>query len=227
MKNNLYLRSTLTLISIIVIVASLIFQENVVLAAETEGYQSPLNQFTIGGVNFTAYAIAPLEWEGTGQTNISVFINATVIPAQANLTIISVSFYYQKINKPNREFADITVVNTTLTNQNRTLDVIKPLYPPSDVDKFNITIDITAKTDTVSDQDFYMEFPGDYPYINVKREKVIPIINLPGFPNSESFIRWIIIFGFSTILLALPSIFVGSKKIGEWIEKRKKSKGRN
>ena len=117
-------------------------------------------------------------------------------------------------------------INTKLTQ--RELEQRTTLYAPDDVDKyFNISIVILAhSTNVTENQVFESEFPGDEPYIEVKKDIVLPVINLPGFPDAATFGRWIFIFGVSFVLIVFPSILVLSFKTKEFIEKRKKKGGK-
>ena len=67
-----------------------------------------------------------------------------------------------------------------------------------------------------------MEFPGDLPYIEVEDTSANPIINLPGFPESRTFWRWILIFFLAMIIMTLPASYVAFVKIQQNLKSRKK-----
>ncbi len=194
-----------------------------VLGEET-GYTSPLNFFQIGGdTNFTAYVVAPLSWELNKPVNLTLYINVTVLPEGSNMTIVSLSYSYNLPNSPYPIYQTPSTPNEMITEANQQVVDRKILRAPSDVEEFNITIKIIANSSSSPEnQEFEMEFPGDLPYIEVEDTSANPIINLPGFPESRTFWRWILIFFVAMIIMTLPASYVAFMKIQQNLKSRKK-----
>lgn len=194
------------------------------VVGEETGYTSPLNFFQIGGdTNFTAYVVAPLSWELNKPVNLTLYINITVLPEDSNISIISLSYRYNLPNSPYPIHQPTSIPNVIVTEANQQVVDRKTLSAPSDVEEFNITIKIIANSSSSPDnQVFEMEFPGDLQYIEVEDTSANPIINLPGFPESRTFWRWILIFFVAMIIMTLPASYVAFVKIQQNLKSRKK-----
>ncbi len=188
-------------------------------------YTSPKETLEINGdTNFTVYSTAPLTWESNSQTNYTVYFNSTGVPLGENITLVSVAIYYNIPDNPHRQQARILTPQVNLTGVNQQYEILSSLRPPSDADEFNITIEIVARsTSEPENKLFETQFPGDGIYIDIKTDLVLPVINLPGFPNIETFARWIFIFAVAFVIISLPAIFVVSFKIQDFVKTRKKS----
>ncbi|MBY9001593.1 MAG: hypothetical protein KGD64_11790 [Candidatus Heimdallarchaeota archaeon] len=198
---------------------------NVSLGQESV-YTSPKITLEINEeTNFTVYSTAPLTWELNDYQNFTIYVNSTGIPLGDNITLVSISIYYNIPNDPHRQQARILTPQVNLTGVNQQYESISALRPPSDADEFNITIEIVAQSTSVPDnQLFETQFPGDETYIDIQKDLVLPVINLPGFPNIETFTRWIFIFCVAFVIISLPAIFVASFKIQEAVKTGKMGK---
>ncbi|MHA1667936.1 MAG: hypothetical protein ACTSX6_02120 [Candidatus Heimdallarchaeaceae archaeon] len=187
-------------------------------------HESPLTTFYVDDVtNFTFYSSAPLKWKQYSPVNLTIYINSTGLPTDVNLTIISISIFYNITDNTHGQLETILTPNTNMTKVNQLLELRKTLLAPNDADSFTITFIILAKSTLVPEnQVFRAYFPGDENTIEVKKEAVLPIINLPGFPDSQTFLRWIFIFFIVLVLIAFPGIFVASFKIKEKLDLKKK-----
>ncbi len=194
------------------------------VVGEETGYTSPPNFFQIGGdTNFTVQAVAPLSWELNKQVNLTLYINVTVLPEGLNMSIISLSYSYNLPYSPYRSYQTFKTPNVMMTETNQQFVDIASLYAPDDVEEFNITIEIIANSSSSPEnQEFEIEFPGDYPSIEVDDKSANPIINLPGFPESRTFWRWIPIFFVTMIIMTLPASYVVFMKIQQNLKSRKK-----
>lgn len=194
------------------------------VVGEETGYTSPLNFFQIGeDTNFTAYAVAPLSWELNKPVNLTLYINVTVLPEGSNMSIVSLSYWYNLPNSPYPDYQPASIPNVMVTEVNQQVVDRKTLFAPLDVEEFNITIRIIANSSSSPEnQEFEMEFPGDLPYIEVEDTSANPIINLPGFPETRTFWRWILIFFVTMIIMTLPASSVAFMKIQQNLKKRKK-----
>jgi len=215
--------SKIIIIILLVNIPVLAFTSYVSMSQESV-YTSPKKTLEINGdTNFTVYSTAPLTWELNGHENFTIYFNSTGVPSGENITLVSVSIYYNIPDNPHRQQARILTPQVNLTGVNQQYEILSSLSPPSDADEFNITIEIIAKsTSEPENQLFEAQFPGDGIYIDIKKDLVLPVINLPGFPDIETFARWIFIFAVAFIIISLPSIFVASFKIQELVKTRKK-----
>ena len=216
--------SKIIIIILLVNLPVLAFTSYVSISQEESVYTSPKETLEINGnTTFTVYSTAPLTWELNGQTNYTIYFNSTEVPAGENITLVSVSIYYNVPDDPHRQQARILTPQVNLTGVNQQYEILSTLRPPSDADEFNITIEIIARsTSKPENQLFEAEFPGDGIYIDIKKDLVLPVINLPGFPDIETFLRWIFIFAVAFVIISLPAIFVASFKIQELVKARKK-----
>jgi hypothetical protein len=217
--------SKIIMIILLVNIPVLGFTGYVSLSQDESVYTSPRETLEINeDTNFTVYSTAPLTWESSSQENYTIYFNSTGVPVGENITLVSVSIYYNIPDDPHRQQARILTPQVNLTGVNQQYEILNSLRPPSDADEFNITIEIIARsTSDPENQLFEAQFPGDGIYIDIKEDLVLPVINLPGFPDIETFLRWIFIFGVAFVIISLPAIFVASFKIQELVKTRKKS----
>ncbi len=215
--------SKIIIIILLVNIPVLAFTSYVSISQESV-YTSPKETLEINGdTNFTVYSTAPLTWELNGHENYTIYFNSTGVPSGENITLVSVSIYYNIPDDPHRQQARILTPQVNLTGVNQQYEILSSLKPPSDADEFNITIEIIAKsTSKPENLLFEAQFPGDEIYIDIKKDLVLPVINLPGFPDIETFARWIFIFAVAFVIISLPAIFVASFKIQELVKTRKK-----
>ncbi|MFW9852917.1 MAG: hypothetical protein ACFFDS_08240, partial [Candidatus Thorarchaeota archaeon] len=211
----------LTLFTSIVVNLESIAQEGV--------YYSPTSFFELNNEkNFTVYSTAPLTWTLNSAVNFSVYLNATGLPSGENITIEVITVYFDSPDYTYKKQKYAFTPMTNLTETQRELEQRTILYAPDDVNKyFNISLVILAHcTNVTNNQVYEADFPGDVEYIEVKKNIALPIINLPGFPDADTFLRWIFIFGVAFVLISMPSIFVVSFKIKEIVESRKTKGGK-
>ncbi|MHA1622769.1 MAG: hypothetical protein ACTSVO_11570 [Candidatus Heimdallarchaeaceae archaeon] len=215
--------SKFIIIVLLVNISVLFFTSSVSISQESV-YTSPKDTLEISGdTNFTVYSTAPLTWELNGQENYTMYFNSTGVPIGENITLVSVAIYYNIPDDPHRQQARIFTPQVNLTGVNQQYEILSTLRPPSDTDEFNITIEIIATSTSEPDnQLFETQFPGDELYIEIRKDLVLPVINLPGFPDIETFSRWIFIFAVAFVIISLPAIFTASFKIQELVKTRKK-----
>jgi len=185
-------------------------------------YTSPTYSFEIDeNTNFTVVSQAPLTWQQNQYENITVIIKTTGLEVGENLSLTLVSFLFNYPGDPVPHSSGSKIINQNLTQIDQTYEFNKTFLPP-DEERFNITIKIIANSTGVPvAQEFFAQFPGDEPYIEVKKSKALPVINLPGFPDPQTFVRWIFIFLVIIGIISLPSIFVAYTKIQEKVKGRK------
>jgi hypothetical protein len=217
-------RQSILFISIIIL--SSFFTFNV--AAQDSVYTSPKTTFVLdSNTNFTVQSAAALTWNLNQRENLSIEIEATGLPSGENISIVTISIYYNIPDDPHKKYQTSVVPKENFTEVNQVQIYNSSLFAPDETNEFNITIEIVAFSTSIPDNQFYeAEFPGDVEYIEVKEDRALPIINLPGFPDAQTFSRWIFIFALSFILIAMPSIFVAAFKIKDALGNRKKKGGK-
>ena len=165
------------------------------LEGQTSVYTSPTYRFEIdSSTNFTVVSRAPLSWKENVDVNFSITFGANNIQAGYNISItyVDITYIYPDNVTEARYLHDEDFI---LNETNQIYNINTTLIAPSDYDLFNISIEILAHSSSYpSDTLFIAYFPGDKSYIQVEREGANPIINLPGFPDELTFVRWIIIF---------------------------------
>jgi hypothetical protein len=178
-------------------------------------------------MNFTVQSAAPLTWNQNQRVNLTIEIEATGLPVGENISISTISIYYNIPDDPHKKYQTSIVPRNNFTELNQVQIFNSSLFAPDETKEFNITMEfIVFSTSIPENQFFEAVFPGDVEYIEVKEDRALPIINLPGFPDGQTFSRWIFIFAISFILIAMPSIFVASFKIKEVIQNRSKKGGK-
>ncbi|MCE7741532.1 MAG: hypothetical protein GOP50_03650 [Candidatus Heimdallarchaeota archaeon] len=205
---------TLNLI-LITILALTILPINQVKGQESV-YTSPTYRFEIDeNSNFTVVSRAPLSWEENVGVNFSITFGAANIQSGYNISItyVDITYVYPDNETEARYLhAEDFVLNETIQAYN----INTTLIAPADYNLFNISIEIIAKSSSHPlDSLFIAQFPGDKSYIQVERGDANPIINLPGFPDPQTFVRWIIIFVFIFLVMITPALFIGIPKTVE------------
>ncbi|MHA1302740.1 MAG: hypothetical protein ACTSQE_01610 [Candidatus Heimdallarchaeaceae archaeon] len=172
----------------------------------------------------TVSAAAPLTWTLNEPTNFTVTIRLSTIAENDSLYITYIATAYNIPGEPFPEDQKTTIVQENLTEIDQEIEKIQTRYAPENTDEFNITLSILAKTTNMTEaQEFKMDFPGKgESNITIKKNVVLPIINLPGFPNTETFVRWILIFIIVLIIVLMPALFVSYFKIQEWTKMKKR-----
>jgi hypothetical protein len=198
------------------------------ILAQESVYTSPKTTFVIDSyTNFTVQSAAPLTWNLNQRVNLTIEIEATGLPVDENISIATISIYYNIPDDPHKKYQTSIVPRNNFTEVNQVQTFNSSLFAPDDTNEFNITLEfIVFSTSIPENQFFEAEFPGDVEYIEVEEDRTLPIINLPGFPDGQTFSRWIFIFAIAFILIAMPSIFVASFKIKDAIGNRKKKGGK-
>ncbi|MHA2357399.1 MAG: hypothetical protein ACXABK_01345 [Candidatus Heimdallarchaeaceae archaeon] len=191
-------------------------------------YTSPKTTLSLdSNTNFTIQSAAPLTWNLNQFVNFTIYLNVTGLPFGENLTISSIAIYFNIPDDPHRKFITSIAPRNNFTELNQQQIFNTSLTAPTDTDEFNITMNFVAfSTSLPENQAFEVQFPGDIEYISVKQDVVLPIINLPGFPNVETFWRWFFIFIVSLILIGMPGILAASFKLQEVVMDRKKKGGK-
>ncbi|UJG42093.1 MAG: hypothetical protein K9W45_06435 [Candidatus Heimdallarchaeum aukensis] len=191
------------------VVSLLLIQINNVNAKETVFTATQIidiNETT----QITVSMAAPLTWEINTGINISVNIKLSKIAQNDSLFITYIKTEYNIPGKQFPEDQQITIIENNLTNIGEQISINQTRYAPENTDEFNITLSILAQTvNMTSTEEFSMDFPGKgEDNILVKKNLVLPIINLPGFPNIETFSRWIVIFVVIQLVIMSPALFV-------------------
>ena len=197
------------------------------ILAQDSVYTSPKSTFAIdSNTNFTVQSAAPLTWNLNQRVNLTIEIEATGLTVGENISISTISIYYNIPDDPHKKYQTSIVPKDNFTEVNQIQAFNSSLFAPDDTNEFNITIELIVFSTSIPENQFFeAAFPGDIEYIEVEEDKALPIINLPGFPDGQTFARWIFIFAISFILIAMPSIFVASFKVKEAFQNRRKKGG--
>ncbi|UJG44919.1 MAG: hypothetical protein K9W46_06990 [Candidatus Heimdallarchaeum endolithica] len=209
----------------------IIFQFNNVNAKETVFTATEIidiNETT----QITVSMAAPLTWEINTGINISVSIKLSQIAQNDSLFITYIKTEYNIPGKQFPENQQISIIEDNLTYIGEEFNINQTRYAPENTDEFNITLSILAQTVNMTNtEEFSMDFPGKgEDNIIIKKNLVIPVINLPGFPNIETFSRWIIIFIVIQLIIMSPAILVLYFKISKQktrSQRKKKRRGEN
>lgn len=212
------------LVSVIVIGSFFAFD----ILAQDSVYTSPKSTFSVdSNTNFTVQSAAPLTWNLNQKVNLTIEIEATGLPVGENISIETISIYYNIPDDPHKKYQTSIVPRNNFTELDQVQTFNSSLFAPDDAMEFNITLEFVVYSTSIPDNQFFeAEFPGDVEYIEVEEDRTLPIINLPGFPDAVTFSRWIFIFAISFILIAMPSIFVASFKIKDIMQNRSKKGGK-
>jgi len=198
------------------------------ILAQDSVYTSPKSTFVVdSNTNFTVQSAAPLTWNLNQQVNLTIEIEATGLPVGENISIETISIYFNIPDDPHKKYQTSIVPRNNFTELDQVQTFNSSLFAPEDTKEFNITLEFVVYSTSIPDNQFFeAEFPGDVEYIEVEEDRTLPIINLPGFPDAQTFSRWIFIFALSFILIAMPSIFVASFKIKDAMQSRSKKRGK-
>lgn len=183
------------------------------LDSQESVYTSPTYRFIIDEyTNFTVVSRAPLSWKENTDVNFNITFGAANIESGYNITVTYVDITY--IYPDNVTEARYLHAYDFMLDENNTIyNINTTLVAPNNYNLFNISIEIIAHSSSnSSDTLFRAYFPGDKSYIQVERAGVNPIINLPGFPDPQTFIRWIIIFVVIFLIMVTPAMFIGIPK---------------
>ncbi|MCG3222777.1 MAG: hypothetical protein H7641_15465 [Candidatus Heimdallarchaeota archaeon] len=198
------------------------------ILAQDSVYTSPKSTFVIdSNTNFTVQSAAPLTWDLNQRVNLTIEIEATGLPVGENISIATISIYFNIPEDPHKKYQTSIVPSNNFTELDQVQIFNSSLFAPDDTKEFNITLEFVVFSTSIPENQFFeAEFPGDVEYIEVEEDRTLPIINLPGFPDAQTFSRWIFIFAISFILIAMPSIFVASFKIKDVMRNRSKKGGK-
>lgn len=215
---------TILLVSVIIIGSYFAFD----ILAQESVYTSPKTTFSMDSyTNFTVQSAAPLTWNLNVRVNLTIEIEATGLQVGENISIATISVYFNIPDDPHKKYQSSIVPKNNFTELNQVQIFNASLFAPDDTKEFNITLEFVVFSTSIPENQFFeADFPGDVEYIEVEEDRTLPIINLPGFPDAQTFSRWIFIFAISFILIAMPSIFVASFKIKDVIQNRSKKGGK-
>jgi hypothetical protein len=152
-------------------------------------------------------------------------INLTIELLPDNLSKIEVPliiFAYMSSTGGSDQIIDQEPVrpNIILSNSNKTVLVNATLLPPVAADRFyfNITLYVRSVGNVTQAEGnpFAVRFPDADSGTNtilVDRDRVVPLINIYGFPPDSFFQKWLPIYGAALFLMVSPAIAVGITKL--------------
>ncbi len=200
---------SLVLLSALVLTITTTNQSN----GQSSVYTSPTYRFEFDpNTNFTVVSRAPLSWKENTNVNFNITFGANNIESGYNITItyVDITYVYPDNQTEARYLHDGDFV---LNETNKFYNINTTLIAPTDYNLFNISIEIIAHSSSYTEDTLFKAyFPGDKSYIQVERVGVNPVIKLPGFPDPQTFIRWIIIFLVVFVVMITPALFIGVPK---------------
>ncbi|MHA2249517.1 MAG: hypothetical protein ACXAD7_04095 [Candidatus Kariarchaeaceae archaeon] len=175
------------------------------------------------GYTYTGVASSTLVWP---EGKLQYFtLNLTLGEAPTNtsrieIPLIAINFIGEINNIEAIVGTESLTPDIKLSNSNRSVLINQSLLPPEIVDFFYFNITLLSRTaggNLTQPQPlpYNMRFP-DSGTILVDRDKLVPLINLYGFPPRSFFAKWLPIYGGLLFLLLTPSIFVGISKLVEY-----------
>ena len=175
-----------------------------------EGYTTSdviqISQNALLQVNTTA----PLQWSFGSTYAISVSMVAALSDSAGIVNITLVEF--KILNKDSEtETTYLEVVNQAI-NGTLQLNVSKAIDTP-DLDVFTVEINILASSNvsqvSTPETNYSVTFPDNDLQITVVRDNLAAILQLPGFPETETFKRWLIVYALIMLLFLLPTGALG------------------
>jgi hypothetical protein len=168
------------------------------------------------GYEFEGVAKSRLVWpEGKRQ---SVELNLTLTQVPTNISRIYVDVVTIDIIG-NIEGIEAQVDTATdapelvLSQTNKTAFVNQTIFPPDLTDEFFINITMLVGTSFNRDpRRFVIRFP-DEGTILVDRDKLVPLVNLYGFPPSSFFSKFLPIYAAMILVLLIPGFYYSINKL--------------
>lgn len=162
------------------------------------------------GYEFSSFAKSNLIWPEGKKQIVELNITLKLIPENISIIyIVVIAYIFIEIVGGTHVQRDIVqdVPGLTLSISNTTLLINQTLFPPDRVDNFylNITMLVgTSRDRTARDQT--IRFP-DTGTIFVDRDKLVPLVNLYGFPPSSFFAKFLPMYGLILGIMVVPGVY--------------------
>ena len=136
MKNHKGVQSIL-FISIIILSSFFTFY----VTAQDSVYTSPKSTFILdSNTNFTVQSAAALTWNLNQRENLSIEIEATGLPSGENISIVTISIYYNIPDDPHKKYQTSIVPKDNFTEVNQVQIFNSSLFAPDETSDFNIIL---------------------------------------------------------------------------------------
>lgn len=174
------------------------------------------------GYEYTTVVSGHLTWPEGKIQYISLNFTLNQIPdnlSKIEIQLITFEFIGkindadQVIDRPRTQNPEIS-----LTNANSSTYVNQSLEAPSTADNFYLNITLFSRTVGNITQGVLIPYAVRFPEegtILVDRDKLVPLINLYGFPPDTFFTKWLPVYGSLLFILLVPSLVVGISKISQ------------
>jgi hypothetical protein len=168
------------------------------------------------GYEITAVARGNLLWPEGKQQIIDLNLTKTQLPTNISRIFIDVIAFEM--------IASIRGVDTTvdvssitpeiiLSETNQTAFVNETLFPPDLSDNFYLNISLSIRTSSnILLRPHVVRFP-DSGTILVDRDRLVPLINLYGFPPSSFFVKFLPIYGIIVIIMVIPGVIYSISRL--------------
>ncbi|MFV2015655.1 MAG: hypothetical protein ACC656_09525 [Candidatus Heimdallarchaeota archaeon] len=160
------------------------------------------------GFEFEGVASARLVWpEGKRQT-VELNLTNTLLP-----TNISRIFIARIEGIETKVAISSTTPGIILSDSNQTAYLNQTMFPPDLADQFYLNISLLVGTSFDRDpRDHVIRFP-DKGTILVDRDKLVPLVNLYGFPPSSFFSKFLPIYAMIITVLLIPGFYYSFSKL--------------
>jgi len=177
------------------------------------------------GYEFSSFAKSKLIWPEGKEQIVELNITLRIIPENISKIYIDViAFVFIEIVGSTHVAREIVqeVPNIVLSNANTTLLINQSLFPPDRIDNFYLNITMLTGTSfqrTVRGQTF--RFP-DSGTIFVDRDKLVPLVNLYGFPPSSFFAKFLPLYGLILAIMIIPGVYYSITSLIQKSDRRTK-----
>lgn len=191
---------------------------NSVHNVESQATSNPVTIVADDGFEYSAFAKSKLIWPEGAPQNLELNVTLKLIPENiSRIYIYVVSYIFVEIfNGIARQIEfDSDTPEIILSNSNKTRILNKTLYPPNRVDNFYLNITMSAGTsfNTLA-RDRAIRFP-DTGTIFIDRDKLVPLVNLYGFPPSSFFAKFLPMYGLILAIMVVPGVYYSVNNLME------------
>ncbi len=193
---------------------------------ESQATGNPKTIIADDGFEYSAFAKSKLNWPEGAQQVLELNVTLKLIPENiSKIYIYVVSYIFVEIFNgiPRQIEFDSDTPEIILSNSNKTVLLNKTLYPPDRVDHFylNITMSTGTSLNTIA-RDRSIRFP-DTGTIFVDRDKLVPLVNLYGFPPSSFFSKFLPMYGLILAIMVVPGVYYSVNNIRQRGERTTKN----
>jgi hypothetical protein len=175
------------------------------------------------GYEMTGFAKGKLLWpEGKRQT-IELNLTKTLLPNNISRIFID-AIAFEMIAPISGVDTTIDAVTITpsiiLSETNQTTYINETLFPPDLADNFYLNISLSIRTSSnILLRAHVIRFP-DAGTILVDRDRLVPLVNLYGFPPSSFFVKFLPIYGLIILVMVIPGVIYSATALSKSIARQ-------